>query len=112
MTLNRRQLLALSGAAALAAAPSVFAQSAWPTKPVRFVVPFAPGGTSEIVARSVAAELTKQLGQSVYVENKPGGAGVTAMSRGGQGCARWPHDDPGSRGHAGGEPVHAEEPAL
>ena len=80
MTLNRRQLLALSGAAALAATPSVFAQSAWPTKPVRFVVPFAPGGTSEIVARSVAAELTQQLGQSVYVENKPGGAGVTAMA--------------------------------
>ena len=51
----------------------------WPHKAIRFVVPFAPGGTSEIVARSVAAELTKQLGVSVYVENKPGGAGVTAM---------------------------------
>lgn len=51
----------------------------WPSKAIRFVVPFAPGGTSEVVARSVAAELTKQLGQSVYVENKPGGAGVTAM---------------------------------
>jgi len=55
-------------------------QSSWPSKSIRFVVPFAPGGTSEIVARSVAAELTRQLGQSVFVENKPGGAGVTAMS--------------------------------
>jgi tripartite-type tricarboxylate transporter receptor subunit TctC len=53
--------------------------ASWPSKAIRFVVPFAPGGTSEIVARSVAAELTKQLGQSVYIENKPGGAGVTAM---------------------------------
>lgn len=59
-----------------------FAQTGaeWPKQPIRFVVPFAPGGTSEIVARAVSAELTKQLGVSVYVENKPGGAGVTAMA--------------------------------
>lgn len=75
--LSRRRLVA--GLAATLALPAVRAQSAWPSKPVRFVVPFAPGGTSEIVARSVSAELTKQLGQSVFVENKPGGAGVTAM---------------------------------
>ena len=80
MTLTRRQVIALSAGAALAAAPAVRAQAGWPTKPIRFVVPFAPGGTSEIVARTVAAELTRQLGQTVYVENKPGGAGVTAMS--------------------------------
>ncbi len=56
------------------------AQAAWPTKAVRFVVPFAPGGSSEIVARATAAELTKSLGQSVYVDNKPGGAGNVAMA--------------------------------
>jgi tripartite-type tricarboxylate transporter receptor subunit TctC len=80
MNNTRRQILGTAGAlAALACNPLAQAQS-WPAKPIRFVVPFAPGGTSEIVARSVAAELTKQLGVSVYVENKPGGAGVTAMS--------------------------------
>lgn len=79
-SVSRRKVLQVAGAAASAiAAPYVFSQSAWPSKAIRFVVPFAPGGTSEIVARSVAAEMTKQLGQSVFVENKPGGAGVVAM---------------------------------
>ncbi len=78
--MSRRQVLqAATFSAASVAAPSLLAQSSWPSKPIRFVVPFAPGGTSEIVARSVAVELTKQLGQSVFVENKPGGAGVIAM---------------------------------
>lgn len=75
--LNRRQFAL--GTAATLALPSLRAQNTWPSKPIRFLVPFAPGGTSEIVARSVAAELTKQLGQNVFVENKPGGAGVVAM---------------------------------
>jgi tripartite-type tricarboxylate transporter receptor subunit TctC len=80
-SVSRRQWLQASGLAASAVAmPALHAQSPWPSKSIRFVVPFAPGGTSEIVARSVAAELTRQLGQSVYVENKPGGAGVVAMS--------------------------------
>jgi len=53
---------------------------AWPSKSIRFVVPFAPGGSSEIVARAAAVELSKSLGQSVYVDNKPGGAGNVAMA--------------------------------
>ena len=79
VVLDRRRLLAVTLGAA-ACLPSVLrAQPLWPTRPIRFLVPFAPGGTSEIVARSVAVELSKQLGQNVYVENKPGGAGVVAM---------------------------------
>ena len=79
---DRRHALRLALATAL---PGLLplpgrAQAAWPTKPVRFVVPFAPGGSSEIVARATAVELAKLLGQSVYVENKPGGAGNVAMA--------------------------------
>lgn len=48
------------------------AQEAWPTKPIRMIVPFAAGGPSDVVARTVAAELTKELGQQVIVDNKPG----------------------------------------
>lgn len=55
------------------------AQPAWPSKPIRFVVPFVPGGTSDIVARAVANELTRQLGVPVLIDNKAGGGGVPAM---------------------------------
>ena len=80
--LDRRGALRLAAAAALASGLPTIARAAdtWPTKPIRFVVPFAPGGSSEIVARSTAAELGKLLGTSVYVDNKPGGAGNVAMA--------------------------------
>ena len=76
--LTRRQLLAST--TALALSPTLtHAQAGWPTKPLRLVVPFAPGGSSEIVARALAGEMSKTIGQSVFVDNKPGGAGNIAM---------------------------------
>ena len=78
--ISRRHWLAACAAPALAAAPlRGLTQSSWPSKPLRLVVPFAPGGSSEIVARAVAGEMAKTIGQNVFVDNKPGAAGNIAM---------------------------------
>ncbi|MEY4727116.1 MAG: hypothetical protein RLZ36_1743 [Pseudomonadota bacterium] len=78
--LTRRQLFTRTATSALSLSPVLsLADVAWPTKPLRFVVPFAPGGSSEIVARALAGEMAKTIGQNVFVDNKPGGAGNIAM---------------------------------
>jgi tripartite-type tricarboxylate transporter receptor subunit TctC len=80
LPMARRRVLKAGAAACVGAAWPLSRAQAWPSKAIRFVVPFAPGGSSEIVARSTAVEMGKLLGQSVYVDNKPGGAGNVAMA--------------------------------
>jgi tripartite-type tricarboxylate transporter receptor subunit TctC len=76
----RRALLgAIAGASLLALAPAALAQ-AWPTKPVRIVIGAPAGGTADILARMLAEGMTKEWGQPVIVEAKPGGAGTIAMN--------------------------------
>ena len=79
---TRRQTLhtALATSATALLPTLARSQAAWPSRALRFVVPFAPGGSSEIVARATAVELARLLGQSVYVDNKPGAAGNLAMA--------------------------------
>ncbi len=73
---QRRRLLTLVALCSGLAVPGwVAAQSTWPTKPVRIVVPFAPGGTTDILARVLAPELSKVFGQPFVVDNKAGAGG-------------------------------------
>jgi tripartite-type tricarboxylate transporter receptor subunit TctC len=78
--LNRRRFVGLAGVAV--AAPSIVSSRAfgadWPAKPVRVVVPFTPGGSTDITARLVSNRLQEVWGQSVVVENKPGAGGNIA----------------------------------
>ena len=83
----RRGLMAFAAALVLAA-PTLQAQTAWPSKPVRIVVPFAPGGTTDILARAMAPELSRALGQSFIVENRAGAGGNV----GAEAVARSPAD--------------------
>jgi tripartite-type tricarboxylate transporter receptor subunit TctC len=79
LTTRRYALARVAATAGLGLAAFGARAQAWPAKPIRLVVPFAPGGSSEIVARATAQEMTKLLGQSVFVDNKPGAAGNVAM---------------------------------
>jgi len=72
---RRRFLHLLAGAAALSAAPSGARAQAWPTRPVRIIVPFQPGGSTDIFARLAAQKLTEHFGKQFYIENVAGATG-------------------------------------
>jgi tripartite-type tricarboxylate transporter receptor subunit TctC len=72
MTIARRQFLQLAGAGLLAVAPRAFAKEDYPTRPVRWIIGFPPGGGADQVARLIAPSLSERLGQQVVIENRPG----------------------------------------
>jgi len=85
MQLPRRRFLQLAaGAAALSSVPHIAGAQAYPARPVRVIVPFAPGGQTDVVARLVAQKLSDRLGKQFYVENVPGAGGSIGMGRAAQ----------------------------
>lgn len=78
-SLHRRALLGAATAALLATAGPLAAQEAFPSKPIRFIVPYAAGGTTDLVARTVGAHMAQTLGQPVIIENRAGAGGNIGM---------------------------------
>ena len=77
--IDRRQFLSVS-AAALGLPSSLLAQTAWPSRPVRVVIPYAAGGVTDSVGRKLAEHLGQQLGQALVVEKKGGAGGTLGMA--------------------------------
>src|SRR5262245_5848193 len=83
MKLSRRQFgCRATGAAALASLPQIAWAETYPTRPVRMIVPFAPGGPVDVLTRLIAQKLTQSLGQQFYVENQAGAGGNLGMGAG------------------------------
>jgi tripartite-type tricarboxylate transporter receptor subunit TctC len=80
-TLTRRVALTLAGAAGLAAALPAHAQGAYPNKPIRMIVPLAPGSAVDVAARLLAQKMSANMGQSIVIENVVGAAGVIGASQ-------------------------------
>lgn len=82
MTLDRRSVLSGLGAAGLSGLAPAQAQSAWPSQIIRIVVPFTPGGSTDVLARLIAAKLEQAIpGKGFVIENRPGAGGMTAAGQ-------------------------------
>ena len=76
--LSRRALVRVGTAALATAALPAWAQSAWPSKPIKIIVPYTAGGFTDQMARLLQVGLQKQLGQPVVIDNKPSAGGIVA----------------------------------
>jgi tripartite-type tricarboxylate transporter receptor subunit TctC len=85
--MRRRQFLQLAAAAATSALPTLAAAQAYPARPVRVIVPYAPGGPADILARLAAQKLSEALGRQFYVENVGGAGGNLGMGQGARAAA-------------------------
>src|SRR5262245_64622585 len=88
MTIGRRQFLQLAGAGLFAAAPRAFAAEDYPTRPVRWIIGFPPGGGADQVARVIAPSLSERLGQQIVIEDRPGAGTLVSV----QAVLNSPHD--------------------
>ena len=79
--MNRHTLTALMGVMLIGLPMLAGAQAAWPTRAITMIVPFPPGGLADIVARPVAEAMSRELGQAVIIENKPGAGGGIGMGQ-------------------------------
>src|SRR5262245_46012560 len=80
ISISRRCILHLGAATATlaVASPAVWAQ-AYPTRPIRFIVPFPAGGVADVTARLIGQSLSQTLGQSIVIENRPGASGTLGV---------------------------------
>jgi tripartite-type tricarboxylate transporter receptor subunit TctC len=75
--MRRREFIGFIGG--VAAWPVAALAQQYPSRPIRILVPYAPGGLTDVVARYFAEQMRKNLGQTFYVENKPGASGILAI---------------------------------
>ena len=105
--------LALFAAAITAQAQptSISPGQAYPTRPIRCVVPYPPGGPTDIIGRAIAQKLTESLGQPVIIDNRGGAAGTIGSEQVALAC-RWLHPAVGHAGHAWHRAQHLPQTRL